>query len=126
MWGNREESEGVGFTALRGLMQAMNCLCCLNFDIVFIAVMFIVSLSNYSQRIWKGEGNINRMVEAERLFAEMLNNVFFRETPFTVFVFFNKWDVFKDRLRKVPLTEAYKDYTGPDYTESEEVNVEDA
>ena len=96
------------------------------FNIVFIAVMFIVSLSNYSQRIWKGEGNINRMVEAERLFAEMLNNVFFRETPFTVFVFFNKWDVFKDRLRKVPLTEAYKDYTGPDYTESEEVNVEDA
>ena len=114
MWGNREESEGVGFTALRGLMQAMNCLCCLNFDIVFIAVMFIVSLSNYSQRIWKGEGNINRMVEAERLFVEMLNNIFFRETPFIVF--FNKWDVFK----------AYKDYTGPDYTESEEVNVEDA
>ena len=46
-------------------------------------------------------GNIDRMVEAERLFAEMLNNVFFRETPFTVFVFFNKWDVFKDRLSSI-------------------------
>ena len=70
--------------------------------------MFIISLSDYNQTLWEDEYT-NRMLEAEKLFGEMLNNVFFRETPFIVF--FNKFDLFKEKLKKVSLAEAYKEYS---------------
>ena len=76
----------------------------------FFSVMFIISLSDYNQTLWEDE-NTNRMQEAEKLFGEMLNNVFFRNTPFIVF--FNKFDLFKEKLKKVSLTEAYKEYSAP-------------
>ena len=72
--------------------------------------MFIISLSDYNQTLWEDE-TTNRMLEAEKLFGEMLNNVFFRETPFIVF--FNKLDLFKEKFRKVSLAEAYKEYSPP-------------
>ena len=72
--------------------------------------MFIISLSDYNQTLWEDE-NTNRMLEAEKLFGEMLNNVFFRNTPFIVF--FNKFDLFKEKLKKVSLAEAYKEYSLP-------------
>jgi len=87
------------------------------------AVMFIISLSDYNQVLWEDE-TTNRMLEAEKLFGDMLNNVFFRETPFIVF--FNKWDLFKDKLKEVPLTEAYKEYTGPKDAENDEAKVKHA
>ena len=87
------------------------------FPLVFLAVMFIISLSDYNQVLWEDE-TTNRMLEAEKLFGDMLNNVFFRETPFIVF--FNKWDLFKDKLKEVPLTEAYKEYTGPKGKDAED------
>ena len=90
---------------------------------LFIAVMFIISLSDYNQVLWEDE-TTNRMLEAEKLFGDMLNNVFFRETPFIVF--FNKWDLFKDKLKEVPLTEAYKEYTGPKDAENDEAKVKHA
>jgi len=74
------------------------------------AVMFIISLSDYNQTLYEDE-TTNRMQESQKLFGEMLNNVFFRETPFIVF--FNKLDMFREKLKVAPLTLAYKDYTGP-------------
>ena len=85
-------------------------LYCSAFFIAFISVMFIISLSDYNQVLWEDE-TTNRMLEAEKLFGDMLNNVFFRETPFIVF--FNKFDLFKEKLKKVDLTEAYKEYSLP-------------
>jgi len=80
------------------------------------AVMFIISLSDYNQTLYEDE-TTNRMQESEKLFGEMLNNVFFRETPFIVF--FNKVDLFKEKLNTASLTIAYKEYTGSqDYTEA--------
>ena len=100
-------------------------LYCSAFFIGFISVMFIISLSDYNQVLWEDE-TTNRMLEAEKLFGDMLNNVFFRDTPFIVF--FNKWDLFKDKLKEVPLTEAYKEYTGPKGkdAENEEATVKHA
>jgi len=74
------------------------------------AVMFIISLSDYNQTLWEDD-TTNRMQESEKLFGDMLNNVFFRETPFIVF--FNKVDLFSEKLKTVPLTMAYKDYAAP-------------
>jgi len=80
------------------------------------AVMFIISLSDYNQTLYEDE-TTNRMQESEKLFGEMLNNVFFRETPFIVF--FNKDDLFREKLKTASLTIAYKDYTGSqDYDEA--------
>ena len=41
----------------------------------------------------------------------MLNNVFFRNTPFIVF--FNKVDLFQEKIKTTPLTLAYREYSGP-------------
>jgi len=80
------------------------------------AVMFIISLSDYNQTLYEDE-TTNRMQESEKLFGEMLNNVFFRETPFIVF--FNKVDLFKEKLKTASLSIAYKEYTGSqDYEEA--------
>lgn len=73
------------------------------------AVMFIISLSDYNQTLYEDE-TTNRMQESEKLFGEMLNNVFFRDTPFIVF--FNKFDLFVEKLKSVSLTIAYREYTG--------------
>jgi len=80
------------------------------------AVMFIISLSDYNQTLWEDD-NTNRMLEAEKLFGEMLNNVFFRNTPFIVF--FNKLDLFKEKLKKVSLEVAYKEYSLPKEAETD-------
>jgi len=80
------------------------------------AVMFIISLSDYNQTLYEDE-TTNRMQESEKLFGEMLNNVFFRDTPFIVF--FNKDDLFREKLKTASLTIAYKEYTGSqDYDEA--------
>lgn len=78
--------------------------------------MFIISLSDYNQTLWEDD-NTNRMLEAEKLFGEMLNNVFFRNTPFIVF--FNKLDLFKEKLKKVSLEVAYKEYSLPKEAETD-------
>lgn len=86
--------------------------------------MFIISLSDYNQTLWEDE-TTNRMLEAEKLFGEMLNNVFFRETPFIVF--FNKLDLFKEKLKKkVSLAEAYKEYSPPKEAETDAAKEEHA
>ena len=49
--------------------------------------------------------------------GQMLNNFFFKNTSFIVF--FNKVDLFKEKLKTAPITIAYKDYLGKqDYDEA--------
>lgn len=72
--------------------------------------MFIIALSEYDQKLYEDE-TINRIQESENLFQQMLTNLFFNDTDFIVF--FNKADLFKEKLKKVPLNTAYPDYTGP-------------
>ena len=67
-------------------------------------------MSDYNQTLYEDE-TTNRMQESEHLFGEMINNVFFRDTPFIVF--FNKIDIFKEKMKKAPLTIAYKEYCAP-------------
>lgn len=50
------------------------------------------------------------MRESEKLFGEILNCVFFRQTPFIVF--FNKVDLFKEKLKMFKLSDYLPEYSG--------------
>jgi len=80
------------------------------------AVLFIISLSDFNQVLY--EDNLtNRMRESEKLFGEILNCIFFRQTPFIVF--FNKVDLFKEKLKFSKLSDYLPEYSGSqDYSEA--------
>ena len=50
------------------------------------------------------------MRESEKLFGEILNSISFRETPFIVF--FNKLDLFKEKLKYANLSDFLPEYPG--------------
>ena len=127
----RERREGNGFIALKTLPQVKIKIKIISLVIACLfPVLFIISLSDYNQTLFE-DGTTNRMQESEKVFGEffftkllvgsqililfisgeMLNNVFFRNTPFIVF--FNKVDLFKEKIKTTPLTLAYRDYSGP-------------
>ena len=53
-----------------------------------------------------------RMRESEKLFGEILNCIFFLETPFIVF--FNKVDLFQAKLKTHRLSDYLPEYSGSD------------
>ena len=81
----------------------------MKFEGIVLSVMFIISLSDYNQTLYEDE-TTNRIQESENLFKQMLGNLFFTDTDFIVF--FNKADLFKEKLAVSPLTIAYPDYKG--------------
>ena len=135
-WVDRERNEENGFTALRMLLQVCSGK---TYNLIYdelkiLSVLFIISLSDYNQTLYEDE-NTNRMQESEKVFGnnlkkggvvhilkiyilgQMLNNFFFKNTSFIVF--FNKVDLFKEKLKTAPITIAYKDYLGKqDYDEA--------
>jgi len=80
------------------------------------AVIFVVSLSEFDQTCYEDDIT-NRMTESLELFSETVNNEYFKNS--TIIVFFNKVDIFKEKIKKFNLKEYFKDYKG-------ENNFEDA
>ena len=79
-------------------------------------VLFIISLSDYNQVLYE-DNTTNRMRESEKLFGEILNSIFFKKTPFIVF--FNKLDIFQEKLRFAKLEHYLPEYSGSqDYKEA--------
>ena len=76
----------------------------------FFAVLFIISLSDFNQMLYEDD-TTNRMRESQKLFDEILNSIFFKKTPFIVF--FNKVDLFREKLRSHILADYLPDYGGP-------------
>ena len=76
----------------------------------FFAVLFIISLSDFNQMLYEDD-TTNRMRESQKLFDEILNSIFFQKTPFIVF--FNKVDLFREKLRSHILADYLPDYGGP-------------
>jgi len=74
------------------------------------AVLFIISLSDFNQMLYEDD-TTNRMRESQKLFDEILNSIFFQKTPFIVF--FNKVDLFREKLRSHILADYLPDYGGP-------------
>eukprot|EP01097_Dermamoeba_algensis_P008066 TRINITY_DN5241_c0_g1_i1.p1 TRINITY_DN5241_c0_g1~~TRINITY_DN5241_c0_g1_i1.p1 ORF type:complete len:347 (-),score=67.47 TRINITY_DN5241_c0_g1_i1:582-1622(-) len=79
------------------------------FDAV-TCVVYCVSLAEYNQKLREAE-ETNRMEESLRLFAGTTNSPWFWKIP--IILFFNKSDVFNDKLKTVPLKTCFPQYTGP-------------
>jgi len=62
------------------------------------AVLFVVSLAEYDQTLME-DSTCNRMVESLELFKSIVNNKFFTESSFILFL--NKIDVFEEKIKKV-------------------------
>eukprot|EP01132_Coremiostelium_polycephalum_P005324 gene5324-6630_t len=79
------------------------------FDCV-TAVIFVAAMSDYDQVLREDE-SVNRTRESLALFKEIVNCDYFKETPIVLFL--NKKDLFKEKLKRVPLQSCFTDYTGP-------------
>jgi len=73
------------------------------------AVIFCVALSEYDQKLREDETQ-NRMKESIILFDEVCNSQFFKNTNFIIF--FNKTDLFKEKIQRVDLSKTFPSYTG--------------
>uniref|UniRef100_A0A6A7GE84 G protein, Alpha subunit family member n=1 Tax=Hirondellea gigas TaxID=1518452 RepID=A0A6A7GE84_9CRUS len=78
-------------------------------------IIFVAALSEYDQVLYEDE-TTNRTMEALDLFDEICNSRWFPNT--SMILFLNKRDLFLEKIRKVPLTVCFADYTGrQDYEE---------
>ena len=73
-------------------------------------MLFVISLSEFNLVLYEDD-TTNRMAESLHLFEEILNSVFFKSTSFIVF--FNKVDLFQEKLRSVKLVDHCPDFQGP-------------
>jgi len=73
------------------------------------AVLFVVDIAAYDKVLFEDE-KVNRLVEALNLFENICNSRWFRET--SIILFLNKSDIFKEKIKEVPLTTLFPDYTG--------------
>jgi len=78
------------------------------------AVIFCVALSEYDLKLYEDD-TINRMHESLRLFKEICNSEWFRETAMILFL--NKRDLFEEKIVRIHLSVCFPDYHGgKDYT----------
>lgn len=79
------------------------------------AIIYVTSLAEYDQRCYEDDIT-NRMKESMQLFSEVCAYKYFRETP--MIMFFNKVDIFEEKLKKTELKTVFEDYTGDNSLES--------
>lgn len=65
------------------------------------AVLFIGVLSEYDQKLFEDE-SMNRMQETLKIFEDICNSSWFKET--SIILFLNKSDLFREKIQKVPLS----------------------
>jgi len=74
------------------------------------AVIFCSSLSEYDQFL-EEDFSTNRMVESLRVFEEVCNNRWFKNTA--IILFLNKRDIFEEKIKKIDLNPVcFSNYTG--------------
>lgn len=66
------------------------------------AVIFVAAVSEYDQVLFEDRSQ-NRVVEAEHLFKDLIESRWFWDKPFILF--FNKNDMFVDKVPRVPIAE---------------------
>jgi len=73
------------------------------------AVIFVAAISEYDQRLFEDE-NTNRVDEALKLFDEISNSRWFKDT--SLLLFLNKRDLFEEKIQRVPLKTFFPQYNG--------------
>jgi len=79
------------------------------------AILFCVALSEYDLKLYE-DNDTPRMQESLQLFKELCNTAWFAPTAFILFL--NKKDIFAEKIKKVPLTVCFPEYTGPNTFEA--------
>ncbi|XP_071802275.1 guanine nucleotide-binding protein G(t) subunit alpha-3-like [Asterias amurensis] len=74
------------------------------------AVLFTVAISSYDQ-VLREDNATSRMEESLMLFASICNSSWFSKTAMILFL--NKCDIFKEKIKKVPLSCFFREYKGP-------------
>jgi len=78
------------------------------------AIIFVTSLSEYDLKLYEDD-KINRMMESIELFKTTINNEWFSgvkgHAP-SVILFFNKSDLFQEKIKKIDLKSCFQEYTG--------------
>jgi GTPase SAR1 family protein len=75
------------------------------------AVLFVAAISEYDQTLFEDE-SVNRIQEALTIFRDICNSRWFAES--SMILFLNKSDLFREKLKKVPLNVCFPDYQGKD------------
>ncbi|KAL1926641.1 hypothetical protein VTP01DRAFT_5536 [Rhizomucor pusillus] len=75
------------------------------------AVIFVVAISGYDQCLIE-DRNSNHMVESLMVFDLICNSPWFINT--SIVLFLNKIDVFKEKIKRSPISKYFPDYAGPD------------
>ncbi|XXQ38370.1 G-protein alpha subunit [Plasmodiophora brassicae] len=73
------------------------------------AVIFVVAISEYDQVIFEDHDK-NSLMEALDLFGEICNSEWFTKT--SIVLFFNKSDLFQEKIQNVDMSVTFPDYTG--------------
>jgi len=71
-------------------------------------VIFLASLSAYDQTLYEDD-QTNRMKEALDLFKQICNSRWFKDTAMILFL--NKKDLFQEKIKKIPLTTCFPDFS---------------
>ncbi|KAF2070469.1 hypothetical protein CYY_008210 [Polysphondylium violaceum] len=72
-------------------------------------VLFVTSINDYDT-VLEEDINIKRLDDSLQIFREMVNSHWFEKSAFVLFL--NKVDLFKQKIKKVPLSDHLKDFTG--------------
>jgi len=86
------------------------------------AIIFCAALSEFDQTLYE-DRNTNRMREALRLFKDITNSKWFKETP--IILFLNKQDLFIEKIKTVQLKDHFKEYTGDNSFENASTFIKD-
>ena len=73
------------------------------------AIIFCVALSEYDLTLAEDD-ETNRMQDSLKLFDSLCNNAYFRNT--LLILFLNKTDLFRKKIKKIPITICFPDYNG--------------
>lgn len=73
------------------------------------SVIFVVALSEYDQVLLE-DASQNRMVESLVLFESIVNSKWFLKA--SIILFLNKIDLFKEKLKRAPLSKYFPEYAG--------------
>ena len=73
------------------------------------AIIFCTALSGYDLVLEEDEG-VNRIVESMKLFESIVNNKWFTKT--SIIIFFNKKDLFEEKIKNSPLKICFPEYEG--------------